>query len=185
MLDPPLTWATFLAHPKVIAQIVEARPEMVEQKGKIDAGHLMMGSLRPDQQFSRLLADVPALRRPTVLDAATKNGITALHRAAKNGCAANMEVLLRARAQVDPVRKDNGQTPFLTAVECCYGDCCKLLLRYRADANARPANGLSAIQLAAKTTLEGNQRSGARLEVFEVLQQARAVNLDEVNDISI
>lgn len=128
----PLHWAVFLGHPDLVRRIVSAKPELVATKDKVGFSTLMFGALRPDEQLCAILREVPEFCRSEVLDACTKKGLTCLHRAAKGGFASNMEALLQAKAQVDPVRRDNGYTPLLCAAEAGYVDCCRLLLKHRA-----------------------------------------------------
>merc|ERR1712062_327559 len=135
----------------------------------------MMGVLRPDRHLRALLDSDLGFGQPDELNAATHNGISVLDRAAKGGFANHIYSLLAFRADLEIQRKDNGFTPLLSAAEAAYPDCCRVLLKGRADVNARGLDGCTALHVAAKPlTLIGNSTPGAKLAVLRDLIQHHA-----------
>jgi ankyrin repeat protein len=85
----------------------------------------------------------------SAVDAATRNGITALHIAAQNGSLAILSALVEAGCQINP-EWDTGETPLIAAVQHGQEECAKRLLQFGARANHKMSrDGATAMFVAA------------------------------------
>lgn len=172
MGDTCLHWAMFLAHPTLIHEILLARPNLLTTASKIGFTPLLASLHRTDKHFTALLDRFDG----SALNAGTYQvNQCPLDRAAKYGFSDRLALLLAKRADAEIKRKDNGFTPLLSATEAGYADCCRILLDYRADVNARGLHGDTCLHLAAvPLTLIGNNSAGAKLAVMRELLYCQA-----------
>jgi len=97
------------------------------------------------ERIARLLTDGPDL------NAATGDGMTAVHWAAQSGNAAILELLLNAGAEVDPTTRIGSYTPLHIASARADGAIVGKLLEAGADASATTSNSkVTALHLAAQ-----------------------------------
>jgi len=112
----------------------------------------------------------------------SKMGITPVDRAAKHGFCVNLKLLLEAKADAEPRRKDNGATPLHGAAVEHYPNCCELLLQHGADVNGLDKDGNTPLHLAVNPlTVTGNPEVNATVDVIAILLKARA-RLDVMNN---
>jgi cytohesin len=81
------------------------------------------------------------------VNAANKNGWTALHQAAAGGSKPIAELLIKAGARVNQ-RDFSGNTPLLLAVSSKHPEVAQLLLESKADPNIRDKNGQTPLDIA-------------------------------------
>mmetsp|Transcript_54204 Transcript_54204/g.129146 ORF Transcript_54204/g.129146 Transcript_54204/m.129146 type:complete len:592 (-) Transcript_54204:75-1850(-) len=171
----PLIWLVIVADFTLIRQVCKARPDLLLQRPSHGFTILMRAVHMQPSRFSELLELHPKDSIDYIVNAASLAGHTALDRAAKNGFCENVATLLKAKANIEAVRKDNGATPLLSAAEAHYPCCCRTLLKHKADITAIDDKGRTALHLAVDPlSILYNQEQGCSLEVITILLEARA-----------
>mmetsp|Transcript_10439 Transcript_10439/g.23632 ORF Transcript_10439/g.23632 Transcript_10439/m.23632 type:complete len:624 (+) Transcript_10439:44-1915(+) len=174
--NPPLLWAVLCGSMDNVREFVWAQPEALHVRNVQDWSLLMHGVHRSPSEFGEFLMLDNGLRNATELNHCTLSGITAVDRAAKDGCHENLRTLMQLKAAVDPFRKDNGATPLMSAAAEGYATCCQVLIQFRANVNAVNTAGRAALHLAVRHTVvyTGNADRNGRMEVIDALLTARA-----------
>jgi len=171
---PPLMWAMCCAEMPIIKEMLRLRPEMLFAAAPNELAMVAYSVHRDPADFHELLRIDARARTPEHLSHSSASGYTAVDRAAKYGRHENLRTLLEFRASVDPVRKDNGATPFLSAAEEGFPECLEVLMEHRADIQAVDHQGRNALHLAAPhLAIMGNDSHGARVKAIHVLLAAR------------
>jgi len=172
----PLLWAACMADIQVAKEIAAKRPglTLIRPSIPVRLSILSCGIWRPPSEFAQLLDLDERYRDPAELDIQTPLGYTPVDRAAKYGFHENLRTMLALGAAVDPVRKDNGDTPLLSAAREGYPLCCQALLEYGCKVNSVDKEGKTALHLACNScVILGNPEPEARLQVIKVLLIAR------------
>ncbi len=89
-------------------------------------------------------AEILLERDPALARASTRDGMAALHYAARSGRADVVEVFLRYHSDVN-ARDNNGMTALHYAARVGHADVVEVLLRYHCDVNARDNRGTTAL----------------------------------------
>lgn len=156
-----LMHATHNQRIEALRLLLEARAST--SSSSIDEGnsalHLAAMVARPEPT-TLLLQSIPKLNR----DAKNADGRTAVHIAAKNGRNGCLMTLLEAKCKANACDNE-GFTPLLLAADSGRPESIRILLRNRADLNAKSAIGRSAVEMA---------RMWSHDRVLEVLAEAGA-----------
>mmetsp|Transcript_54997 Transcript_54997/g.128620 ORF Transcript_54997/g.128620 Transcript_54997/m.128620 type:complete len:662 (-) Transcript_54997:63-2048(-) len=180
---PPLVWAAIYANMRVVKEIAEARPQMplfIHPKSGVTM--LMRAVHRPPSEFREILDLHEDLKTPQHLNHATKQGLTAVDRAAKAGFHENLRYLLELRANTETRRVDGGATPLMSAAQEGLPTSCQVLLEFRACIHAKDLHGKTALHHAADPVLMlGNLDRDGKCDVLDVLLNARA-DVEAVDD---
>jgi len=171
---PPLMWAICCAEMPLVREILRLRPDMLFATPPNDMAMIAYAVHRDPIDFREMLCMDPRVMTPAKVSHISRTGYTAVDRAAKYGRHKNLRTLLEFRADVNPVRKDNGATPLLSAAEEGFPECLEALLEFRADIQAVDHQGRNALHLAAPAlAILGNEAPGGRLKAIDVLLKAR------------
>mmetsp|Transcript_14326 Transcript_14326/g.32592 ORF Transcript_14326/g.32592 Transcript_14326/m.32592 type:complete len:606 (-) Transcript_14326:253-2070(-) len=166
--------ACILAHPRLIKRMQEADPNFLFHISKTKFTPLMGLAIHyEDNVLTEMLAAVPALANPELVNAATGLGYTALSLASA-GFPHNVKLLLELRANPNHADK-GGQTPLHCACKSNDKQSVELLLQHGADVNAADLHGRMPLHLAADgVTLMGLADDMVKVEVIAKLVHARA-----------
>eukprot|EP00403_Amphidinium_massartii_P029960 CAMPEP_0178393542 /NCGR_PEP_ID=MMETSP0689_2-20121128/12241_1 /TAXON_ID=160604 /ORGANISM="Amphidinium massartii, Strain CS-259" /LENGTH=462 /DNA_ID=CAMNT_0020014137 /DNA_START=309 /DNA_END=1694 /DNA_ORIENTATION=+ len=160
----------------LVKEIVARKPNLMYARTQTGASILFHAVHRPPAEFKELLFLDPRSSSLEELNYMCPNtGITAVEQAARLGFHENLRHLLALGAEIEPRRKVTGATPLLSSAEQGYPLCVEVLLSFQADIHAVDSQGRTALHLAAQPLAPiGNPEVGCKLEVLEVLLQAKA-----------
>jgi ankyrin repeat protein len=129
---------------EAVSLLLEAGASATAVGGDDGATALHMAAMRPRHELvASLLKKLP----PAAREAKDNDGRTAVHMAARNGCNAGLVLLLDAKCKVDACDSE-GCTPLLRASESGRAQSVRILLKRRANLNAKSALDRSALDMA-------------------------------------
>jgi len=128
-----------------------------------------------------------------MLDVPNALGATSLHLSAETGHLEIVQLLLQRGAQVDLPKPLHSSSAGRTALHCAAANChvqvCAELLRGKASVNARTAEGMTPLELAAvdRPLVVGNQAPSARADTLRCLEDAakKDGDISEVDELSL
>eukprot|EP00403_Amphidinium_massartii_P023779 CAMPEP_0178395682 /NCGR_PEP_ID=MMETSP0689_2-20121128/13344_1 /TAXON_ID=160604 /ORGANISM="Amphidinium massartii, Strain CS-259" /LENGTH=539 /DNA_ID=CAMNT_0020016343 /DNA_START=211 /DNA_END=1830 /DNA_ORIENTATION=+ len=178
----PVVWILAVGSMPALREVCLSRPDLLEVTPDHGFTHILRATNSPAHRFKEFILLHESELRLKMINKPSKMGITPVDRAAKHGFCVNLKLLLEAKADAEPRRKDNGATPLHGAAVEHYPNCCELLLQHGADVNGLDKDGNTPLHLAVNPlTVTGNPEVNATVDVIAILLKARA-RLDVMNN---